>query len=94
MRSEQVKNLHFLRRACDKFVIDLNLIIIEVNLKTVETQEGTGLLRLRDTAKNRLDTGDNLTRGEWLNNIVVRSEFETENSIDLFSFSGKDYYGR
>ena len=83
MGSEKMKDLNFLRCAGNEFALDLDLIVIQVDLKSFETEERSILLRFVDTTEDRLDTCDYFSRREGLNNIVIRTELKSEYSVDL-----------
>ena len=43
-----------------------------------------------ETAEHRLDAGDELSRTEWLGNIVVGAELQAQNAVCLATFCGQE----
>ena len=62
-----------------------------VKIETVAAAVGLGRAR-GDAAKNDFDARNQFARGKRFNDIIICADFEADNAVGFFGFSGKQYH--
>ena len=94
MAGKQVQKLHLARRAGDVLPVHAHAVALVLDFQAPVGQRGElilmGVLAAGGGApQDGLDAGDDLARGEGLDDVVVRTHFKAENAVDLLAPGGE-----
>ena len=94
MAAKQIEQLHLARRACNGLAGKADAVTLGLNLKRTKLKSGQRLLARHTgsricAAKNGLDAGDDLARGEGLDDIIVCAHLKAEDAVDLLAAGGE-----
>ncbi len=75
-----------------RFAVYPNLARCGIEPEVTDNHGDCRSSRLSSPAQNRADSGKELAWVEWLGNVVVCSNLQAENSVDIFSARGQDQH--